>query len=275
LEKAGAGAGAVIATTPIRVLASPQAIGDDMSGRLLQRIESAHEQGKQFLLGCPTGRTPRPILASMAQRLGNARQDLSHVVLVMMDEYLVDGARGLEYAPSAAPWSCHWFAFNEIAVQLNAQLPRDLQIRERNVWFPDPADAAAYDARIAEAGGIDYFLLASGASDGHVAFNQPGSARDSRTRVVPLSDGTRRDNLRTFPSFGDLNAVPRSGVTVGIATIADAREAAMIVWGTGKRETLKQMRRVDRYNPEWPASVIHECSNREIVCDADAAADLP
>jgi glucosamine-6-phosphate deaminase len=265
----------VIATTPVRVLQSPEAIGDDISGRLLQRIQSAHAQRRQFLLGCPTGRTPRPILASMARRLRNTRQDLSHVVLVMMDEYLVEGARGLEYAPSDAPWSSHWFAINEIAGQLNTQLPSDMHIQARNLWFPDPADAAAYDARITDAGGLDYFLLASGASDGHVAFNQPGSARNSRTRVVPLSDGTRRDNLLTFPAFGDLDAVPRNGVSVGIATIADAREAAMIVWGAGKRETLKQMRGVDRYNPEWPASVIHECDKREIVCDADAAAGLP
>jgi glucosamine-6-phosphate deaminase len=138
------------------------------------------------------------------------------------------------------------------------------------VWFPDPKDPAAYDRRIAEAGGIDFFLLASGASDGHVAFNQPGAPRDSRTRVVPLSEATRRDNLKTSPSFGSLENVPSRGVTVGIATIAAAREAVMVVWGESKRLTLTRMRAADRYDSSWPATVIHEVRVREIVCDTGA-----
>src|SRR5205807_1436162 len=92
-----------------------------------------------------------PIYDALARR----GADLSNVVLVMMDEYLVDG----RYAPPAAPWSCHAF------------VRRHITFKVASVWFPDPNDPAAYDARIADAGGIDLFLLASGASDGHVAFN--------------------------------------------------------------------------------------------------------
>ena len=144
-------------------------------------------------------------------------------------------------------------------------------MRADAIWFPDPHDPAAYDARIADAGGIDFFLLASGASDGHVAFNPPGSPRTSRTRIVELSEETRRDNLQTFPTFGSLDQVPHHGVGVGIATIASAKEAAMVVWGAGKRQTLARMLRASRYEPDWPATIIHECANREIVCDEEAA----
>ena len=103
-----------------------------------------------------------------------------------------------------------------------------------------------------------------------MAFNPPGSPRESRTRIIPLSEETRRDNLQTFPSFGTLAAVPHHGVSVGISTIASAREAIMLVWGAGKRLTLARMRGTDRYDPDWPATVIHECVIGEILADTDA-----
>jgi glucosamine-6-phosphate deaminase len=209
----------------------------------------------------------------MARRLAETRQDISHLVLVMMDEYLVPGDAGLEYASADNPWSCHYFARVEIAERLNERLPSAHRLPVSSIWFPDPVDPGAYDARIAAAGGIDLFMLASGASDGHVAFNPPGSSRESQTRIIPLSEETRRDNLQTFPAFGTLSAVPRHGISIGIDTIASAKEAVMIVWGAGKRLTLTRMLRAERYEAEWPATVIHECAVREILSDADAAAD--
>ena len=97
--------------TPLRVLPSPEAIGEDLAARLLERIERARLTGARFLLGCPTGRTPRPVFGAMARRLAERAQDVSHLVLVMMDEYLVpNDAGGLAYAPEFEPWSCHHFA---------------------------------------------------------------------------------------------------------------------------------------------------------------------
>jgi glucosamine-6-phosphate deaminase len=257
--------------TPLAVLPSPEAIGEHLAGTLLERIEAARGAGRRFLLGCPTGRTPRPVYAAMARRLAEQSQDLRHLVLVMMDEYLVTRHGALHTAPLEEAWSCGRFARLEISEPLNRSLPYELRIPDESVWLPDPRDPAAYDRRIERAGGIDFFLLASGASDGHVAFNPPGSPRDSVTRVVELSEETRRDNLRTFPSFGTLEAVPRYGVGVGIATIAAAREAAMVVWGAEKRLTLSRILHADRYDPAWPATVIHEIAVREIVCDREAA----
>ena len=255
----------------VHILASPEEIGEEVAARLLDRIERARLAAKRFLLGCPTGRSPKPVFAAMARRLAARPQDLSHLVFVMMDEYLVPGRDGLEYASGDAPWSCHHFVRAEIAAKLNATLPDTQRVDVESFWFPDRRDPAAYDARIDAAGGIDFFLLASGASDGHVAFNPPGSARDSRTRIIQLSDETRRDNLKTFPHFGTLDAVPRHGVSVGIDTIIRSREAVMIAWGEGKRLTVARMRSADRYESDWPATLIHECAMAEIVCDRAAA----
>jgi glucosamine-6-phosphate deaminase len=262
-----------MAKAPLRVLSTPEEIGNELAGRLLSRIERARIAGRRFLLGSPTGRSPRPLFAAMAQRLAARPQDLSHVVFVMMDEYLVERDGALVYAPADAPWSCHWFARVEIADRLNAELPESHRLAPDSIWFPDPRDPAEYDARIEGAGGIDYFVLASGASDGHVAFNPPGSARDSRTRIIALSEETRRDNLKTFPAFGTLDVVPRHGVSVGIETIVRSREAAMIAWGEGKRLTVARMRRATGYEPDWPATLIHACAAGEIVCDAAAGTE--
>ena len=257
--------------TPVHVFDSPEALGNAAAERILACIRRGNLTNRRVLIGCPTGRTPRPVLAALAQRLAVVPEDLSRVVLVMMDEYLVPGREGLEYAPADAPWSCHHYARTEIARRLNDVVPPAYRVQGDSIWFPDPSAPERYDERIHSAGGIDLFVLASGASDGHVAFNPPGSPRDSRTRIIPLSDETRRDNLQTFPSFGTIAAVPRHGISVGIATIADAREAMMLVWGPGKRLTLGRMREARRYQPDWPATVIHECGVPAILADEAAA----
>lgn len=258
----------------MQVFASADAIGEHLAERLLGGIEHARAAGNRFLLGCPTGRTPRPVYGAMSRLLVNKPQDISHLVLVMMDEYVVNAGAGFEYASATEPWACHHFARAEIVDRLNAGLPRAQRLREESVWFPDPRSPGAYDAKIAEAGAIDMFILASGASDGHVAFNPPGSARESRTRVIPLSEETRRDNLQTFPAFGGLANVPSHGISVGIDTIASAKAAVMIVWGTGKRLTLSRMLSASHYDAAWPATVIHEFQAGEILADADAAGSL-
>lgn len=259
-------------SAPIRVLASPDAIGEHVARVVLARVDDARAAGRRFLLGSPTGRTPGPIYAAMARQLAQTEQDLGHVVVVMMDEYLIPDGDAFTYAPGSEPWSCHHYARVEIVARLNAALPHGRGLREDSIWFPDPRDPAAYDARITGAGGIDLFMLASGASDGHVAFNPPGSERESWTRIIPLSEETRRDNLVTFPTFGSLERVPHHGVSVGIATIREAREALMIAWGAGKRLTVSRMRAATRYEPDWPATLIHECARGEIIVDAEAGA---
>jgi len=189
----------------------------------------------------------------------------------MMDEYVVPSGKGFRYADASNPWTCHHFAGAEILEPWNKGVHERFRLGADSVWFPDPDDPARYDERIDAAGGIDFFILASGASDGHVAFNPPGSSRDSRTRIIPLSDETRRDNLKTFPAFKSLDAVPAHGVSVGIATIAAAKECVMVAWGSGKRATVERMRNASQYDPNWPATIIHDCRAGEIICDGDAA----
>jgi glucosamine-6-phosphate deaminase len=194
-------------------------------------------EAQPALLGCPGGRS----LRSTYRRL----PELPDTTIVMMDEYL-------PLPPTSAHYSCRGFAERELPPA-------------REIWMPEPDDPPAYDARIADAGGIDVFLLASGASDGHVAMLGPGSPRNGRTSVVPLAESTRRDNLATFPEFQSLGEVPTQGLSVGLATIADARALRMVIHGDHKRDAIERLLSYDGFEPEWPASIVHDHDNAEIL----------
>jgi glucosamine-6-phosphate deaminase len=138
--------------------------------------------------------------------------------------------------------------------------------------MPDVADPEQYDARIASTGGVDVFILASGASDGHVAFNPPGADVSSRTRIVELPESTRRDNLATFPTFnGDLRNVPTHGLTVGIGTIkAVSKSVLMLLHGSDKGLAAAHLCAADGYDPNWPATVFAECREPQLLIDRAA-----
>lgn len=199
-----------------------------------------------------------------------ARQaaDLSPLRIVMMDDYVLWHDGGFSHVPLDAHYSCRRFALEEIAKPLS-DLP-GAPDRHR-IWMPDPADPSHYDRLIAETGGIDLFLLASGATDGHIAFNPFGSPRDSITRIVELSPETRRDNMATFPGFQSLAEVPTHGVTVGIGTIADlSRSAVMVCLGHSKQEAARRISTAARYDPSWPATIITEIPHAELWIDPSA-----
>lgn len=230
----------------VRVFPNPDALGASLADRVLERYDASDGA---FLLGCPGGRSLRTTYRALADR----GRTLDRLVVVMMDEYVG--------APRDAHYSCTRFAHEEIGEPLGA----------REVWLPDVDDPAAYDARIDAAGGIDLFLLASGASDGHVAFLPPGSPRDGRTSVVPIATSTRRDNLVTFPDFESLGEVPLHGVSVGLGTIGRARALRLVLHGADKRAAAERLLALDRFDPAWPASVVHDHPDAEIWLDEEAA----
>lgn len=233
--------------TRVRTFADADVLGRALAGEILDAYRATDGP---FLLGCPGGRSLRTTYRALAGR----GEDLARLVVVMMDEYVG--------APVDAHYSCRGFALRELA--------GPLRLREEQIWLPGADDPAAYDDRIADAGGIDLFLLASGASDGHVAFVPPGSSRDARTSVVTLAETTRRDNLATFPEFGSLDEVPTHGVSVGLGTIAGARAVRLVLHGADKRAAAARVLSLESFDPAWPVSIVHECDDAEIWVDEAA-----
>ena len=255
-----------------QIFPDAETLGAAFASRLLTQIDEARLAGRRFLLGCPGGRSPRPVYLAMGRLLAEEPRSLAHVTIVMMDDYLDRTGNGFEHVPIESHFSCRRFARDEIVGVLNAGLAEADRISWEQVWFPDPRKPEDYDGRIESAGGIDLFILASGASDGHIAFNPAGSARDSGSRVVPLAEETRLDNMKTFPDFRSIDEVPSFGVTVGIDTIfRQSKAAVMIVWGQGKRQAFSRLAAAQRYETDWPATIVSECRNAEILADEEAA----
>jgi len=234
------------------------AVGDVVATTILERMAAAGD--RPFLLGCPSGRTAMPVYRALARHAAHG-VDLSRMVIVMMDDYVESGA--LRRVAPELSYSCLGFAERQIVAPIGQPI---------EIWAPDPADPSRYDEVIDAAGGIDLFLLATGAGDGHIAFNQPGTPREARTHVTPLGVATRRDNMETFPEFTTLDMVPTRGVTVGVDTIAAlSREVIMIVCGSHKTKAFARIARAEAYEPDWPATIVVECKNPTLIADRSAA----
>lgn len=251
-----------------RVFEGEQELGRALASRIVDGVGKAGQEERNYLLGCPGGRSPLSTYRALPEVAAQRLVDLSPLVVVMMDDYVIPTRRGYVHVPIDAHYSCRRFAIEEVVKPL-AHLP-GAPGRGR-IWMPDPADPGTYDRLIADAGGIDLFLLASGASDGHIGFNPAGSPRDSITRIVELSTPTRTDNLRTFPEFESVDDVPTHGVTVGIRTIAElSKSAVMVCLGAEKRPAVGRVSSANRYDPSWPATIVAEIPDAEIWVDCAA-----
>ncbi|MGW5663974.1 6-phosphogluconolactonase [Streptomyces sp. NPDC003758] len=256
----------------LKVYPDAEALGAALAAEIVTGMAEAAARGRRYLLGCPGGRSLTSTYDAVAGRLRSAPMDLSHVVIVMMDDYLDDVSGPVRRVPAEALHSCERFARLRIAAPWSRAVGPGRGIPNDHVWVPDPGDPPRYDERIAAAGGIDLFLLATGASDGHVAFNPPGSGIAEGTRVVRLAESTRRDNLATFPHFGALDQVPRRGISVGPATIAGlSRRVRLVATGADKAKSVARVLATSRWEPDWPATILHAARQAELWTDPAAA----
>jgi len=199
-------------------------------------------------LGLPTGNTPTGVYRELVRLFRAGELDLSAARSFNLDEYA-----GLAAADPRSFRS--W---------MQAQLFDHVNLPAGQVHFPQAAPD--YEQLLERAGGLDLVLLGIG-RNGHIAFNEPGAARDTRTRLVELHPWTRAD---AAASFGTLAAVPTQAWTMGVATILAARRLRVLAFGPHKRELVT--RTLDtRPCAAWPASWLHEHPDAELVVDATAA----
>jgi glucosamine-6-phosphate deaminase len=130
-----------------------------------------------------------------------------------------------------------------------------------------PAACASYENAIREAGGVDLQILGIG-TDGHIAFNEPGSSLASRTRIKTLTRQTRIDNARFFG--GDVESVPTHCLTQGLATIMEARHVILVATGSRKAEAVHHLVE-GPVSAMWPATVLQHHPHVTALLD-DAAA---
>ncbi|MDR1747344.1 MAG: glucosamine-6-phosphate deaminase [Tannerella sp.] len=215
---------------------------------------------KPFVLGLPTGSSPLGTYRKLIELNKTGVISFRHVITFNMDEYV-----GL---PKEHPESYYSFMWTNFFGHTDI-LPENVHILNGNA--PDlEAECAAYEAAIRETGGIDLFLGGIG-PDGHIAFNEPGSSLASRTRIKSLTTDTIIANSRFFGN--DTAQVPRTALTVGVATVLDAKEVVIVVNGHNKAHALQQAVE-GAVNQMWTITALQLHPKGIIVCDEAACEEL-
>ena len=200
---------------------------------IIAKINAAQPTAeKPFVLGLPTGSSPIGTYQALVKANQEGRVSFKHVLTFNMDEYV-----GL---PESHPESYHSF------------------------------ECAHYEQMIEEAGGIDLFMGGIG-PDGHIAFNEPGSSLNSRTRQKTLTTDTRVANSRFFG--GKPEDVPATALTVGVGTVMAAREVLILCNGHNKARAL-QAAIEGPVTQWWTISALQLHPHGIIVCDEAATEEI-
>lgn len=224
------------------------------------RRRKAATAKRPFVLGLPTGSTVEDMYAALTALVKNGQFTFADVVTFNMDEYV-----GL---PPQHAQSYHYYMQHHLFGHVDAQ-PENIHILNGMAADLD-AECAAYEQAITAAGGIDLFLGGVG-RNGHLAFNEPGSAFTSRTRVMELTESTRRANARFFNESPQ--QVPARALTVGIGTVLDARELLFLASGPAKAEAVARLMQGD-ITPQWPITALKTHPHATLLVDDAAAAQL-
>ena len=213
-----------------------------------------------FVLGLPTGSTPLGTYQELIRLHKEGKVSFKNVITFNMDEYV-----GL---PEDHPQSYHTFMWENFFSHIDIN-PSNVNILNGNA--PDLAkECSDYEKKIAGAGGIDLFLGGVG-EDGHIAFNEPFSSMNSRTRIKTLTEDTILVNSRFFG--GDCSLVPKLALTVGVATILSANEVIILAFGPKKARAVQQGVE-GAYSHSWTITGLQTHPHGILVCDEPAAGEL-
>lgn len=246
---------------PVEILDPPEALARAAARRIADLIRARAAQGKGTVLGLATGSTPVGVYAELVRMHREEGLSFQTVETFNLDEYW-----------PMAPDSLHSYHrfMREHLFDLVDLDPAKCHVPPGSVDREQvEAVCAAYEQQIKDAGGIDLQLLGIGKT-GHIGFNEPGSGADSRTRLVTLDAVTRRDAAADF--FGERN-VPRQAITMGVATILEAREILLLATGEHKSGILRRAieGEIDHH---VAATFLQGHPNTVVYCDGAASADL-
>ena len=244
-----------------KVFANSETAVRELAAGIAGFMRQRQTENRPAVLGLATGSTPVKLYQELIRLHREEGLSFKNVVTFNLDEYY-----GL---PPTHPESYRYF--------MEVQLFRHVDLPASQVHVPDGLVerdkvfeyCARYETLIAEAGGIDIQIVGIGRT-GHIGFNEPGSTRDSRTRMVALDRLTRRDAARDFR--GEAN-VPAYAITMGIGTILQARQIRLIAWGESKASILRAAIEGPETN-SVPASFLQHHPDCAAYIDQSAANEL-
>ena len=212
-----------------------------------------------IVLGLPTGSTPIPVYAELINYYSEGLISFKEVKTFNLDEYY-----------PIEPSNYHSYQSS-----MTRDLFSQIDIPVQNIHFPDclspsPIEASSnYEALIKKSGGIDLLLSGIGHNT-HIAFNEPPTQKDSRTRLVELSAETRKINSRFFQT---IEQVPKYAITMGLENILEAKEIILCAFGAAKSEAIYQVLR-EKPHPDFPASYLQNHQKCRFILDRAAASKI-
>jgi glucosamine-6-phosphate deaminase len=227
---------------------------------LARQVADAIRTKPDLVLGLPTGKTPVAFYQELAALAEREALDLGGITTFNLDEFVGIAA--------SHPGSYRRFMAERFfdRVRLRAE-----QVNFLNGAAPDmDAECERYELAIARAGGIDVQILGIG-TNGHIGFNEPGPALQARTHRVVLRPETRRSNAPLFG--GDPSAVPDQALSMGMATILQARAVVLLATGRSKAGCVERLLN-GPITTEMPASFLQLHPAVDIVVDAAAGGSL-
>ena len=246
---------------PTHVCRDSQEAACIVAGEIAALIQERTKEGRNVVLGLATGSTPVPVYRELVRLHKEEGLSFRNVVTFNLDEYY-----GLT---DEHPESYHQFMWERLFKYVD--IPKD------NVHVPSGtversevyAYCDSYEQAIEDAGGLDFQILGIGRT-GHIGFNEPGSARESKTRLVTLDPLTRLDAARDF--LGEAN-VPLYAITMGVGTILKARKLVLMAWGQSKAEVVRDAVE-GQPNENLPASLLQGHENVRFFIDPTASEEL-
>lgn len=231
----------------------------DLARAVADEVETLVKRPHGAVLGLATGSTPLDVYRELARRRRESDLPFARATTFNLDEFLGLAA---EHPQSFRRWTRE-NVFDHVDVD-----PARTHFPDVDAQDPDRA-SRAYEDAIRAAGGIDLQILGIG-RNGHVGFNEPGSSRSSRTRVVELHPWTREDAAK---SFGSIDLVPMRAITMGVSTILDARRVRVIALGARKAQIVLATLRAQA-GADIPSTWLRDHADVRLYLDREAAALL-
>ena len=231
---------------------------DDVARAAASEIAALVLQKPDAVLGLATGSTPVRTYAELV-RMNRDGLSFSQLTTFNLDEYWgIDGTH-----PQSYRYFMNHTFFNGTDIQpWNTHVPNGLAVDA-------DLECEAFETRIRACGGVDLWLLGIG-RNGHIAFNEPGSAPDSRTRLVDLTESTIAANSRFFERVED---VPKQALTAGLATICEAKRIILLATGTDKAGAIARAVQGVPHS-SCPASFLQTHSDCMFILDREAACEV-
>ena len=246
---------------PVLIFDLPSQMARQVARRIATLIEERQAVGKNVVLGLPTGSTPIGVYQQLIQLHQEEGLDLSNVITFNLDEYYPMDPDNVQ----------SYRRFMEENFFDHVNIPEDqIHIPQGDIPREEVENHCfAYEREIEKAGGLDLILLGIGRS-GHIGFNEPGTSKNSRTRLTVLDEITRKDAASDF--FGEGN-VPHEAITMGVGTILDAHEIILMATGEHKAPIIKHAVE-DEPNRSVTATYLQQHDNVSFYVDRAAASKL-